>query len=80
MTGSSTTSLCYEGPQALIVELEREVNHGDVLLDVDDALVPKLLQGSGIRQASKSEEKKARGEVEKDEEKATDGGSAGGNS
>lgn len=64
MSGASTTSLIYEGPQALIVELEREVNSGDVVLDVDDALVSKLVQVMGIREATKAEEKKGRKEAE----------------
>ncbi len=62
MTGS-TTSLVYEGPEALIVELERNVSGGDVLLDIDDALVPKLLQVMGIREAKPAEVKKAREEA-----------------
>lgn len=66
MSGS-TTSLSYEGPQALVVELEREVNSGDVILDVDDALVPKLLQVMGMREAKPAEVKKAREEAAKAE-------------
>jgi hypothetical protein len=70
MSGSSTTSLTYEGPRALIVELEKEVNHGDVVLDVDDDLVPKLLQVMGVREATKAEEKKAREALKKAQEEA----------
>lgn len=57
-------ALTYEGPPALIVELEREINYGDVLLDVDDGIAPKLLQVMGIREAKSSEVKKAKGEEE----------------
>lgn len=60
----STTSLYYEGPEALVVELGRQVSSGDVILDVDDAVVPKLLQAVGVREATKAEEKKARKEAE----------------
>lgn len=55
------TTLTYDGPPALIVEIEQEINQGDVFT-VDDALAPKLLQVIGIREAKPSETKKAKEE------------------
>jgi len=44
-------TLIYEGPQALIVELEREVSYGDEV-EVDEALAPRLLAAQGFREAA----------------------------
>lgn len=57
----ASTTLTYEGPPALIVEIEQEVNSGDVFT-VDSDLAPKLLQVIGIREAKPSEVKKAKEE------------------
>lgn len=57
----ASTMLTYDGPPALIVEIEREINQGDVFT-VDEALAPKLLQVIGVREAKPSETKKAKEE------------------
>lgn len=72
------TSLTYEGPPAQIVELEREVNYGDVLLDIDDGLAAKLLKAQGLREAKSSEIKKAKGEAEAPPPSEEEGGEGGG--
>lgn len=56
-----STTLTYEGPRALIVELEREVNFGDTFT-VDSEIAPKLLLVQGIREAKPAEARKAKEE------------------
>jgi hypothetical protein len=43
-------TLRYEGPQALVVDLEREVSHGDEI-EVDEALASRLLASQGFHEA-----------------------------
>lgn len=56
--------LYYEGPPSLIVELEREVNFGDVI-ECPEEVAPKLLQVIGIREATSAEVRKAKTAEEK---------------
>jgi len=58
--------LYYEGPQSLIVELEKEVERGDVV-DVPEDIAPKLLQVGGFREATAAEVRKATAATEKDD-------------
>jgi hypothetical protein len=56
---AADVALTYEGPQALIVELGREVLHGDVI-HVPAELADKICQSGGFRKASSGEAKKAK--------------------
>lgn len=50
--------LYYEGPQSLIVELERVIEFGDVV-DCPAEIAPKLLQAHGFSEATKAQIKAA---------------------
>jgi hypothetical protein len=62
----SGTTFTYEGPPAVITELEREVSSGDTFV-VDEAIAPKLLLVSGFREAKTSETRKPKAETEETE-------------
>lgn len=60
--------LYYEGPQSLIVELERVIEFGDVV-DCPAEIAPKLLQAHGFSEATKAQVKAAASSATADQEK-----------